>query len=1033
MKIKHLFLRALLFALLFLAAPPSPAGTPTSTLSSAAVCAGGLDTTFNADVGETGLGNPIVNAIALQPDGKSLIAGAFSRYNGVSRNGIARLNSDGSLDPSFNPGSGIPGVRTGLGLNALVLQPDGKILIGGFFSKYDGVSRHGIARLNSDGSLDTSFDARTKEFTTIAALALQPDGKILVGSNSTQYNGVSRNGIARLNSDGSLDPSFDPGSGTNIGSVSDLALQPDGKILIAGNFTQYNGVSRNGFARLDSNGSLDTSFFAPNTDSGVSAFALQLDGKILIAGFFTQVNGVSRNRIARLNSGGSLDTSFNPGTGPNIGEFTAVNDLALQSDGKILIGGGFTQYNGVSRKSVARLSSDGSLDTSFDPGPGANHLVSALALQSDGSILIVGEFTRYNVAGVPRNGIARINTDGGADTSFHSGSGASFDSEVLALALQPDGKILIGGSFIEVNGVSRPGIARLNSDGTIDTSFNPGAAAPDAEVDVLALQPDGKILIGGFFVEVGGVTRNSYARLNSDGSHDPSFNSGNAEKSFVFVLALQPDGKILIFSTQLGMARLNSDGSVDPSFNPGTGPNYFLEALALQPDGKILIGGFFTEYNGVSRNGIARLNSDGSLDPSFDPGSGTNIGIVHDFAFQPDGKILIGGDFNGYNGVTRYGVARVNSDGSLDTSFDPGIGVDGRVEALALQPDGKILIAGAFSDYNGVTRYNVARVNSDGSLDTSFDPGAGPNGSVGDLALQPDGKTLITGSFTQVNGAPRNHVARLDGDSNCPAAAPAQVLNISTRMDVGTGDRVMIGGFIITGNVSKPVVLRGLGPSLTGSQIAADAVLADPVLALHGPDGALIMQNDNWMDDQRPLIEGTIFQPTDDRESVIVATLPPGNYTAILTGKNQTTGVGLVEVYDNDPAIDAQLANISTRGFVQTADNVMIGGFTLGGNTGGASVAVRGIGPSLATFALSNVLTDPTLELHNMNGTTMISNDNWTDDTISAGQLAANGLALQHPKEAGIFTSLPPGPFTAILAGKNGGLGIGLVEIYNVP
>ena len=1033
MKIKHLFLRALLFALLFLAAPPSPAGTPTSTLSSAAVCAGGLDTTFNADVGETGLGNPIVNAIALQPDGKSLIAGAFSRYNGVTRMGIARLNSDGSLDTSFNPGSGIPGVRTGLGLNALVLQPDGKILIGGYFSKYDGVSRHGIARLNSDGSLDTSFDARTKEFTNIGALALQPDGKILVRSNSTQYNGVSRNGIARLNSDGSLDTSFDPGSGLNSNStVQALALLPDGKILLGGSFTQYNGVSRTGVARLNSDGSLDTSF-DPEIEGAVDDLALQSDGKILIGGSFIEVNGVSRPGIARLNSFGSLDTSFNPGTGPKKGSFNDVHDLALQPDGKILIGGGFTQYNGVSRNGIARLSSDGSLDTSFDPGPGANHLVSALALQSDGSIFIVGQFTRYNVAVVPRNGIARINTDGGADTSFHSGSGASFDSEALALALQPDGKILIGGSFIEVNGVSRPGIARLNSDGTIDTSFNPGAGAPDAAVEVLALQPDGKILIGGFFVEVGGVTRNSYARLNSDGSHDPSFNSGNAEIGHVSVLALQPDGKILIHSTQLGMARLNSDGSVDPSFNPGTGPDYSsLEALALQPDGKILIGGFFTEYNGVSRNGIARLNSDGSLDLSFDPGSGV-ISFVGDFAFQSDGKILIGGPFEEYNGVTRYGVARVNSDGSLDTSFDPGMGVDGRVEALALQPDGKILIAGAFSDYDGVTRYNVARVNSDGSLDTSFDPGAGPNGTVVDLALQPNGKTLIIGYFTQVNGVARNHVARLDGDSNCPAAAPAQVLNISTRMDVGTGDRVMIGGFIITGNVSKPVVLRGLGHSLTGSQIAADAVLADPVLALHGPDGALIMQNDNWMDDQRPLIEGTIFQPTDDRESVIVATLPPGNYTAILTGKNQTTGVGLVEVYDDDPAIDAQLANISTRGFVQTADNVMIGGFTLGGNTGAASMAVRGIGPSLATFALSNVLTDPTLELHNMNGTTMISNDNWTDDAISAGQLAANGLALQDPNEAGIFTSLPPGPFTAILAGKNGGLGIGLVEIYHVP
>src|SRR5947207_13197636 len=192
------------------------------------------------------------------------------------------------------------------------------------------------------------------------------------------------------------------------------------------------------------------------------------------------------------------------------------------------------------------------------------------------------------------------------------------------------------------------------------------------------------------------------------------------------------------------------------------------------------------------------------------------------------------------------------------------------------------------------------------------------------------------------------------------------------------------------------------------------------------------MKNDNWKDDQRPLIEGTIFQPTDDRESVIIATLPPGNYTAILTGVNQTTGVGLVEVYDNNQAADSVLANISTRGYVVTADNVMIGGFTLGGNNGAARIAVRGIGPSLSQFGLSNLLADPTLQLHNANGTLMISNDNWTDDPVSAAPLTVNGLALQDMHESGIFTTLPPGPFTAILAGKNGGVGIGLVEIYNL-
>jgi hypothetical protein len=190
--------------------------------------------------------------------------------------------------------------------------------------------------------------------------------------------------------------------------------------------------------------------------------------------------------------------------------------------------------------------------------------------------------------------------------------------------------------------------------------------------------------------------------------------------------------------------------------------------------------------------------------------------------------------------------------------------------------------------------------------------------------------------------------------------------------------------------------------------------------------------NDNWKDSQRSQIEGTVFQPDDDRESVILATLVPAAYTAILSGKNSTAGVGLVEVYDGNQGSDSQLGQISTRGFVQNGNNVMIGGFILGAGQNNARIALRGIGPSLSQFGLNNVLADPTLELHDANGTTLIANDNWIDDPLSAALLTANGLALSDPKESGIFTALPAGQFTAILAGKNGGIGVGLVEIYDL-
>ena len=240
----------------------------------------------------------------------------------------------------------------------------------------------------------------------------------------------------------------------------------------------------------------------------------------------------------------------------------------------------------------------------------------------------------------------------------------------------------------------------------------------------------------------------------------------------------------------------------------------------------------------------------------------------------------------------------------------------------------------------------------------------------------------------------------------------------------------MIGGFIITGNVPKKVVIRGLGPSLASFGITD--FLADPVLELRSQSGALLQQNDNWKDSQRTEIENTGLQPSDDRESAMVTTLVPGNYTALLTGKGGTTGVGTVEVYDANIPADSQLANLSTRGFVQTGNNVMIAGFTLGGGSGPTDIAIRGIGPSLSNAGLNNVLADPTLELRDSNGALLIANDDWQSDPVSAGKLTAHGLGLSNTKESGIYTTMPPGQFTAIIAGKSGGTGIGLVEIYRV-
>ena len=221
-----------------------------------------------------------------------------------------------------------------------------------------------------------------------------------------------------------------------------------------------------------------------------------------------------------------------------------------------------------------------------------------------------------------------------------------------------------------------------------------------------------------------------------------------------------------------------------------------------------------------------------------------------------------------------------------------------------------------------------------------------------------------------------------------------------------------------------------MGPSLAAAGMTN--VLADPVIELRNSGGTMIGGNDNWRDTQASQIQGTVFEPTDDREAVLMITLQPGAYTVVMFGKNQTTGVGLVEIYDNNQQLASELGNISTRGFVQTGNGVMIGGFMLGGNDVSSNIAIRGLGPSLSQSGLGNVLADPTLELRDQNGTMLVSNDNWQDNPAAAAQLTAHGLALPDAHESGIFTSLPIGPYTAILAGLNNGTGVGLVEIYNV-
>lgn len=357
---------------------------------------GEIDFSFDPQLGASG----VVNTMVLQPDGKIIIGGNFTSYDNVTRTRIARVNSDGSLDTSFDPGTGFNNE-----VHTIILQSDGKILVGGRFTSYNGIDVGRIVRLNPDGSMDDTFVQGTGFDGTVEVIVFQPDGKILVGGNFESYNGVNKNNIVRLEPDGALEVEFNQGLGPQ-GRVSTIAVQPDERILIGGSFSSFANFPNTWWiARMLPNGNYDVTFEKPSCiNLPVHKIVLQDDGKILVGGDFGAAD--CPVRIIRLHPGGDVDESFNPLGAGNSSGTSGVAKIILLPNEQILIGGNFTYFNETDIRRIAILNSDGSLDTEFDPGTGFNNTVLDMAVQPDGKIVVVGRFTNYN--DINRRRIVRI-------------------------------------------------------------------------------------------------------------------------------------------------------------------------------------------------------------------------------------------------------------------------------------------------------------------------------------------------------------------------------------------------------------------------------------------------------------------------------------------------------------------------------------------------------------------------------------------------------------------------------------------------
>ena len=924
-----------------------------------------------------------LSALAVQPDGKIIAAGV---------NYIGRFDSEGVKDSVFNP-------TVNNTVYCLALQPDGKILVGGEFTSLAGYSRSYLGRLNTNGTLDATFTATLNG--RAQAVLLQPDGKVLVGGrmyvSPIGYTGY----VLRLNTNGTADSSFALPGGV-FGPVTSMALQEDGRLLIGGVFLTAGRTSRPHLARLGTNGSLDPDF-NPGTDGIVTALAVQADGRILLGGSFDAVAGQSRTNLARLNPDGSLDDAFDPRVTGN--SSATVYSLAVQTDGSIALGGLFTAVGGQPRQNLARILADGTLDDGFTSG--ANNYVYGLALQEDGRLIAAGDFGL--LGGQARSRIGRLMStapagqsmtfDGSTLTWRREGSGpevwrTAFEVstnltqwtfldvgtrvtggwQISGISLPPEGRIrargfATGGGFnasswfvesisgrcfilaqpsSRTNATGTAAVFSVRAEGTpplnyqwlkngaamqdtgsvlgsqtatltlgnvagadqanysvtvsnvsgsitssvaplkvldpfITSSFYtssanagdnatlsvtaagtpplsyqwlkngaelPGATAtslnltnlqatdigtyavrvsnsfgttvsnrvtlevnlatPDAFAPVIdgdlrgfAEERDGGSVFAGLFSTVDGQPRASIARVAANGSLDSPFNAQTMQNSAFYAVGLQTDDRILVSggfalwdatTTNYYIARFTPESMLDAGFSAPT-ENSIL-ALAQQPDGKFLAGGWGVTSEGALTGYLHRLNIDGSFDPGFDPGADS---VVRALAVQPDGKILVGGGFSKLGGYSRAFVGRLNSNGSVDVTFNPG--ANNYVNCIAVQADGKILVGGEFTALAGWSRNRIGRLYPDGSIDYLFNPGASnyAGSVVYTMAVQADGKIIVGGEFSHLGGVPRASIGRLypDGKSDPtfnPAASRSVYTTLVEAVGVMADGKTLVGG-----------------------------------------------------------------------------------------------------------------------------------------------------------------------------------------------------------------------------------------------
>ncbi len=654
-------------------------------------------------------------------DGKILITGNFVKYNRLASKNIARLLSNGLPDASFQSGAG-----TDTTVLCAEQQSNGSILIGGLFRKYNGITKQYLARIGVNGLLDNSF--QTTVDSMVQAIQILPNQKILIAGNFTQCNGQSRNRIAILNPDGSLSSDPDFGSGAN-GPVLTVALQADGKILIGGSFTTFNGQVKQPI-RLLSDGSFDSGFLGniPGFDPSqeVTKLVPAQDGGIWM---------IWSGGLQKLKADGTPANSF---VCPNMGSwinFFRLNDVVEDGNTVLLAGAfGWVGTNSNRCASLIRMDLHGNLINLCAAAWGDSWIMDLDVLPGGKILASGGIYPMY--PGVGPMGISRLQTNLRVDPTFNA---SQYTAGVWNVAEQPDRKLIITGTFHHVQGQERQRIARLNEDGTLDPTFyakigdlhnreyDPGGLVTSNT----RIQPDGKILVSGWFYRVNDLPARRLVRLHPDGSLDASFKVDTTVLTSDVQdppLLLCPDGKMYTNKGKFPY-RLLPNGSIDPSFQiPAiTNNGGLIRSMALQADGKLLfVVDRMTQVNGVNRKIIARLLPNGQLDPDFNVGTGPVMANNYtETRIRPlaNGKILFSATFTSFNGSSRRNLVRLLPNGNVDPDFNLNTSLAHKDALIVcVQSDGKILLSLGINAPVGGMDYFLVRIDSSGNQDLTFTP-----------------------------------------------------------------------------------------------------------------------------------------------------------------------------------------------------------------------------------------------------------------------------------------------------------------------